>query len=273
MSADDELMQKRCALLGLDPLSPAAMSAGRRKSNPDQERELARAARATGVAALEDVAQLRAELATLRAERDQLIAELNERQKTINHNFHVFDERADDQEDDVRQLRTEIAGLNIKLAEARSEMQATLQAHRDAAAKLMVDTFNQATTWREESMRAEAARREEVIELRSEITALRVMSAETRVEGLQSLQSNLVAAVKMAVDVSNRVTDFNTRRAEVAQSEQAQREELAALQARADALADELQRIKSHEGFRFAREVDDMLELDLPSFLPPPRRN
>jgi len=77
----------------------------------------------------------------------------------------------------------------------------------------------------------------------------------------------------MAIDTCNEVTNYNARRVEVSQAEAAQREELAALQARADALARELERLKSFRDFKFAREEGDSDVCDLPHFLPPPRRD
>jgi len=56
----------------------------------------------------------------------------------------------------------------------------------------------------------------------------------------------------MAVDTCNEVTNYTARRVEVSQSEQAAREELVALQARADTLASELKRLRTREGFKFA---------------------
>jgi hypothetical protein len=45
------------------------------------------------------------------------------------------------------------------------------------------------------------------------------------------------------------------------------------LQAKADALAAELERLRTHKDFRFDREEGDSDVSDLPHFLPPPRRD
>jgi hypothetical protein len=94
--------------------------------------------------------------------------------------------------------------------------------------------------------------------------------AETRTEGLETLQTNLVAAAKMAIDTFNQAA---AQRAEFAQTEAARREELLALDARATALAAELEPLKSRSNFKFLREtIGDDDVIDLPAgFLPPPR--
>ena len=92
-------------------------------------------------------------------------------------------------------------------------------------------------------------------------------------ERRRTLNSNLIANAKMAIDTLNEATNFAARRVETAQSEAAQREELATLQARADALADELERLRTHKDFRFAREESDSDVCELRNFLPPPRRD
>src|SRR5262249_22227384 len=114
---------------------------------------------------------------------------------------------------------------------------------------------------------------EEIKQLRAAVADLGLKITEARTQGTEALNSNLIASARMAIDTLNEATDFAARRVETAQAEAAQREELAALQAKADALATELERLRTHKDFRFAREESDSDMFELPHFLPPPRRN
>ena len=155
-------------------------------------------------------------------------------------------------------LRGEVAALRAECERLNDELAMT----QEGTMKFF-DTYE-----RHESERGEVFR-----QLKSEIASLKVELAAVRAEGLKSLHDNLVASARMAIDTCNEVTNYNARRVETAQSEATQREELVALQARADALAAELERLRTHRDFKFAREEGDSDVFDLPHFLPPPRRD
>lgn|SRR5262245_58466413 len=157
------------------------------------------------------------EVASLRAAQDQLVGEINDQIKdqdkidgAVLKIFNHVEARQDQQEGLIAQLRSEVADLKVKLAEAGAEELATLQHSLVDAARLTVDCFHAAAVQRERLSEKEAS----------------------------------------------------------------QADELAALNARAAALADEVERLKdAQKNVRFAREQDDDT-LDLPSdFLLPFRGN
>jgi len=172
----------------------------------------------------------------------------------------------------VQQDRAAVVTVSDECARLRGELEALRAAHEEFYTEW--DATNGAILKIFDGMEREAAERDDVIRaLKSEVADLRVKLAEARTEGLKSLHNSLVASARMAIDTCNEVTNYNARRVEVSQSEAAQREELAALQAKADALATELERLRTHKDFRFAREEGDSDAFELPSFLPPPRRD
>lgn len=82
------------------------------------------------------------------------------------------------------------------------------------------------------------------------------------------MRASLVDAAKLTVDTINQAA---AQRAELTQAEAAQHDELVALEAKANALAAELEDLRTaHRNFKFAREKDDSGVLDLPPFLPRP---
>ena len=112
----------------------------------------------------------------------------------------------------------------------------------------------------------------EVQELRAAVADLKVKQAEARVSDLDTLHRSLVTSAKLTIDVLNQAAG---QQAKVSQTEMACRDELATLEAKANALAAELERLRSHKDFRFAREADDDGAFDLPAnfLLPRPRRD
>jgi chromosome segregation ATPase len=191
-------------------------------------------------------------------------------------------ERADErkaypaEQERVQQERTAIvAAIDDWTGWLRGEVETLRAAHEQLGADVVeVDNALGAVNRIFENLECEAAQRDDAIrELRAEVADLKVKLAETRAAELKSLHDSLVASARMAVDTCNEVTNYNARRVETAQSEVAQREELVALQAKADALAAELERLRTHQDFKFAREGGDSDAFDLPDFLPPPRRD
>src|SRR6516162_1193386 len=121
-------MQKRCELLGLGPLSPAAMAAGNHKPvDIEHHREQTHSI----------TTKMNNELVQLRADHDALLASYNalcasytqtvkfltedldienlgEVHEGILKSFRDYDARAEQQDEVIRQLREEVASLKLK---------------------------------------------------------------------------------------------------------------------------------------------------------------
>jgi len=218
MSAENERLRIQASLHGpeglnsLDRWRMKNMEADERRKTALAEQARMQQDRAAIAVVTEENAQLRADLDTLRAECARLNDELGDTNAAIGKIIDKSVDRFEQQDDEIRALKGEIADV-------------------------------------------------------------RLLCAEMRVKSLDAVHANLVASAKMAVDTLNEATNLAARRVEVSQAEERHREELVALEARADVLANELERLRTHRDFKFAREEGDSDVFDLPHFLPPPRRD
>lgn len=235
-----------------------------------EKRQQQRQERALAVS--HEIEELRSGLAVVYSSHDRLVDDLNERLPEIEGNITTGTEillglkqREAERDALIRQLQGELVVARAK-AETR-EGQIDLLRDELAATK---EALTKTLTGLHER---DCARDDVVFALRAEIADLkaqraeeRAQRAEERVENLKAVQDSLVASARMAIDVHNEATNLAARKVEVSQSEQAARDELVALQARADAFAEELRKVKSNEQFEFERErkQDDMEELDSP---------
>ena len=110
--------------------------------------------------------------------------------------------------------------------------------------------------------------------LRAEISDLRIKQAADRVEQLNTLHSRLVDAAELTIKTFNEAA---SRRAELSEVERQQAQEVAVVEAKANALASELERLKQaqqHPKFAREEEPDEGGAFDLPvGFLPSRRSN
>jgi hypothetical protein len=254
------------------------------------------------------VADLRVELATTRTEslaavNSNLVAaarmavdvcneasNLAVRKTEIVYNQEQQREHEARYHEELAALHGTVADLRVELAVTRTESLAALNSNLRAAAQMAVDVCNEASNLavrkseiihsEEQQRERDEHYREELAALRTTVADLRVELAAARTEGLATLNSNLLAAARMAVDVCNEASNLATKKTETIRSEEQQRELSADLLVRVNVLAEKLERLRSHEGFRFARENngargegDDGGVVDLPQFLPPPHHN
>jgi hypothetical protein len=164
------------------------------------------------------------------------------------------------------------AAITTATDELRAELEARRVAHEQLDTELAVT--QQAISSILDVLEARDAERDNLTRaLKAEIAELRTKLAEGRVEELEVLHRNLIGAAQMAISTLNEATSLAAARVEREQAEEKQREELVALRTRGDALAAELERLRTHRDFKFAREEGDSDVFDLPDFLPPPRRD
>lgn len=210
-----------------------------------------------GIGALRRKAAMFGEETLTRHERQRLeAADDEDRRRTAQaQQEREKQERAINQEN--AELRAEVAALREELATLTAWRDAHVVALNEEVDKIIgeiVDRF-------EDNENA-------VVALRNEV---RTGLAEVRVEGLRELQALLVSTAKMAIDVNNEATSLAVKKVETAQTEAAERERLAALEAKNEILEAQIERIRTHKDFRFFRESDDVSELPV-NYFPPSRR-
>jgi hypothetical protein len=175
-------------------------------------------------------------------------------------------------QDDERRAHAQLerqagAGTEVVVAgdmDARTQVAALAAEHEHLCAT--VDAVAAAAATITDALGERADRQGEAIrKLREENAELRVELAKAQTAGLAELQRNLVEAARLTIDAFNAAA---AQRGEASERETALRAELAEVEARAVMLASELQKLKTHAEFKFARED----ELDVPAFLPPPRQ-
>jgi len=168
------------------------------------------------------------------------------------------------QDDERRQARVE-SRTGTEVVVVADERVEALAAEHDSLCDT-VDKIADATATITDSLAERADRQGEAIrKLREENAELRVELAKAQVAGLAELQRSLIDAAKLTIDAFNAAA---AQRGEASERETALRAELTEVEARAVMLASELQKLKTHAEFKFARED----ELDVPAFLPPPRQ-
>jgi len=209
----------------------------------------------------------RGEFETVRSDLSDINTAFAETGKTfeaIQRIFDHVDERAEKQGGEVQQLRDQVATAEV--AHERLVEKLNNKFDRLDEAYRNVNCIFEATKERDER------RDNEVQELRAAVADLKVKQAEARVSDLDTLHRSLVTSAKLTIDVLNQAAG---QQAKVSQTEMAYRDELATSEAKANALAAELERLRSHKDFRFAREADDDGAFDLPAnfLLPRARRD
>jgi chromosome segregation ATPase len=152
---------------------------GRARSRPQRSVEPIEAAVA---AVTDELAALRAEVAALRAEHEGLVDELNdELGKMVDKSMN----RMEQQGDEIRVLKSELADVRVQLAAVRTEELKDLHANLIAAAGLTIRTFNEAASRRAGLTEVETARHEELAEIQAKADRL-----ADQLESLKAAQRN-----------------------------------------------------------------------------------